>query len=72
MGAEEASQRLMDAGRLSFAQHTRVDTDLAMSYTEGQTYCVAPITSGQEPCACRISLALGALGTQSPHVEPHT
>jgi len=41
-------QRLMDAGRVSFATNTRLLTDMAMSYTEGQTYCVAPITTKQD------------------------
>lgn len=40
-------QRLMDAGRVTFAEHTRLLTDLAMSYTEGETYCVVPITTKQ-------------------------
>lgn len=40
-------QRLMDAGRVTFAENTRLVTDMAMSYTEGETYCVAPITTKQ-------------------------
>lgn len=40
-------QRLMDAGRVTFVQNTRLLTDMAMSYTEGETYCVAPITTKQ-------------------------
>mmetsp|Transcript_62979 Transcript_62979/g.147854 ORF Transcript_62979/g.147854 Transcript_62979/m.147854 type:complete len:324 (+) Transcript_62979:146-1117(+) len=44
---EASGSRLMDAGRVVFAHGSRVLTDLAMSYTEGETYCVAPITTNR-------------------------
>jgi len=38
--------RLMDAGRVHFAEGTRLATDMGMSFTTWDTYCVAPITIG--------------------------
>jgi hypothetical protein len=38
-------QRLMDAGKINFVDHARVVTDLAMSFTTWDVYCVAPIST---------------------------
>lgn len=43
--AEMNGVRMMDAGKVYFAEGARVATDLAMSFTSGDTYCVAPITT---------------------------
>lgn len=40
-----SGQRVMDASEIHFKKGSRIVTDLAMSYTEWDTYCVAPITS---------------------------
>eukprot|EP00931_Biecheleriopsis_adriatica_P065112 TRINITY_DN39745_c0_g1_i1.p1 TRINITY_DN39745_c0_g1~~TRINITY_DN39745_c0_g1_i1.p1 ORF type:complete len:324 (-),score=63.99 TRINITY_DN39745_c0_g1_i1:10-981(-) len=45
--SEVSGQRLMDSGRVVFAEGSHVLTDLAMSYTEWETYCVAPITTNR-------------------------
>jgi len=38
--------RLMDAGKIHFAENVRLATDMGMSYTNWDVYCVAPITTG--------------------------
>eukprot|EP00440_Ansanella_granifera_P049823 gb/GFBE01053997.1/.p1 GENE.gb/GFBE01053997.1/~~gb/GFBE01053997.1/.p1 ORF type:complete len:331 (+),score=65.87 gb/GFBE01053997.1/:1-993(+) len=43
--SEVSGARLLDAGRVIFAQGSHIVTDLAMSYTSWDTYCVAPITT---------------------------
>jgi len=40
--------RLLDAGLVNFAKDSHVVLDLAMSYTNGDTYCVAPITTDHQ------------------------
>lgn len=45
--AEVDGVRLMDAGRVRFAEGTRLATDMAMSFTSWDIYCVAPITSSE-------------------------
>eukprot|EP00928_Gymnodinium_smaydae_P073342 TRINITY_DN56559_c0_g1_i1.p1 TRINITY_DN56559_c0_g1~~TRINITY_DN56559_c0_g1_i1.p1 ORF type:complete len:407 (-),score=67.74 TRINITY_DN56559_c0_g1_i1:84-1214(-) len=44
--AETLGQRVMDAATITFVNESRVATDLAMSYTTWETYCVAPIATG--------------------------
>lgn len=46
--AEVDGVRLMDAGRVRFAEGTRLGTDMAMSFTSWNIYCVAPITIGED------------------------
>jgi len=41
---EVTGQRLMDAGVVHFAEGTRIETDMGMSFTNWDVYCVAPIT----------------------------
>lgn len=41
--AEVTGQRLMDAGIVHFAESTRLATDMGMSFTNWDVYCVAPI-----------------------------
>lgn len=43
--AEVNGVRMMDAGKVYFAEGARVATDLSMSFTSWDTYCVAPITT---------------------------
>mmetsp|Transcript_126650 Transcript_126650/g.364238 ORF Transcript_126650/g.364238 Transcript_126650/m.364238 type:complete len:316 (-) Transcript_126650:65-1012(-) len=43
--AEMDGVRLMDAGRVRFDEGARLATDMAMSYTSWDIYCVAPITT---------------------------
>lgn len=43
--AETDGVRLMDAGKVYFAEGARVATDMGMSYTTWDIYCVAPITT---------------------------
>mmetsp|Transcript_17320 Transcript_17320/g.54774 ORF Transcript_17320/g.54774 Transcript_17320/m.54774 type:complete len:338 (+) Transcript_17320:149-1162(+) len=44
--AELDGVRLMDAGKVHFAEHSRLATDMGMSFTTGwDVYCVAPITT---------------------------
>jgi len=47
MPTEVDGVRLMDAGRVRFAEGTRLATDMAMSFTSWDIYCVAPITSSE-------------------------
>lgn len=65
-----SSQRVMDAGRVTFAAHSHLLTDLAMSYTEGETYCVAPITTmqgmAQDTRPGRFELWAAGVGCCSP------
>eukprot|EP00933_Yihiella_yeosuensis_P073338 TRINITY_DN81999_c0_g1_i1.p1 TRINITY_DN81999_c0_g1~~TRINITY_DN81999_c0_g1_i1.p1 ORF type:complete len:321 (-),score=53.67 TRINITY_DN81999_c0_g1_i1:98-1060(-) len=42
---ETSGARVMDASRIDFLEGTTVMTDMAMSYTDHETYCVAPIAS---------------------------
>lgn len=44
---EVSGTQLMDAGRVQFAEGTRLKIDMGMSFTMWNTYCVAPIASGQ-------------------------
>lgn len=37
--------RLMDAGKVHFAEGSRLELDMGMSYTSWDVYCVVPITS---------------------------
>jgi len=39
-------QQVMDAGRITFAQGSRLDTTKAMAFKNLDVYCVAPIVSG--------------------------
>lgn len=45
--AEIDGLRLMDAGRVRFAEGARLATDMAMSFTSWDIYCVAPITTAE-------------------------
>lgn len=43
--SEVDGSRLMDAGTVHFSKGARLATDMAMSYTSWDIYCVAPITN---------------------------
>jgi hypothetical protein len=43
--AETSGVMMMDAGKVYFSEGSRIATDLAMSYTSWDIYCVAPITT---------------------------
>lgn len=43
--SEVSGARLMDAGKVRFVKGTRVVTDLGMSFTAWDVYCVAPIST---------------------------
>jgi hypothetical protein len=45
--AETDGVRLMDAGKVFFSEGSRVATDMGMSYTTWDVYCVAPITTDE-------------------------
>lgn len=45
--SETQGARLLDSGLVNFAKGSHVMTDLAMSYTDQETYCVAPITTNR-------------------------
>mmetsp|Transcript_16452 Transcript_16452/g.40697 ORF Transcript_16452/g.40697 Transcript_16452/m.40697 type:complete len:294 (+) Transcript_16452:149-1030(+) len=46
--ATQTGQRLMDAGRVYFADNTRLDTSKAMGFKNLDLYCVAPIVNGNQ------------------------
>lgn len=43
--AEVSGTQLMDAGRVQFAEGTKLMINMGMSFTMGDTYCVAPISA---------------------------
>eukprot|EP00747_Dinoflagellata_sp_TGD_P064361 gnl/TRDRNA2_/TRDRNA2_153872_c0_seq1.p1 gnl/TRDRNA2_/TRDRNA2_153872_c0~~gnl/TRDRNA2_/TRDRNA2_153872_c0_seq1.p1 ORF type:complete len:411 (-),score=91.78 gnl/TRDRNA2_/TRDRNA2_153872_c0_seq1:79-1311(-) len=50
--AESTGVRLMDAGRIYFSEEAMLMRDMGMSFTNWDTYCVAPITTeGQSKAA---------------------
>lgn len=55
--------QLLDAGRVKFADGTRLKIEMGMSFTMWDTYCVAPIaTSGSSTTASLASYDLWAVG----------
>lgn len=52
-------QQLLDAGRVYFAKDTHLDAKKAMSFKNGETYCVVPIVHGQDKPASYDFWAVG-------------
>lgn len=75
--AKARGQQLMDAGRVVFARGTTINVTMAANDTsaEGQTFCVAPITSTSMPLASYDFWAVGinccseASGFQCPDYD---
>jgi len=42
-------QQLMDAGRISFSEGSKLDLSRSMGFKNQELYCVAPIVSGSDP-----------------------
>ncbi|CAE7943970.1 unnamed protein product, partial [Symbiodinium sp. KB8] len=57
--AGHKGQQLMDAGRIFFSEGTGLDLKKAMSFKDSDTYCVAPITLGQDQMASYDYWAIG-------------
>jgi hypothetical protein len=45
--SETSGAQMMDAGRVQFAEGTRILTDMGMSFTMWDTYCVAPLGTSE-------------------------
>jgi len=57
--AEAKGQQLMDAGRIYFSEGSGLDSGKSMSFKNRETYCVAPIVSGDEQLASYDYWAVG-------------
>jgi hypothetical protein len=57
--SKASGQQLMDAGQIIFAQGTKVDLSLSNGLKNLDTYCVAPITIGDEPLSSYDFWAVG-------------
>lgn len=57
--AETHGQQLMDAGRIIFTEDSSLDLRKSMSFKNSDTYCVAPIVSGEDQLASYDYWAVG-------------